>query len=866
MQNMPSQKSIQKAIPPPAAARLTIGMLFENMPNEQQEYLSQILSGVTAVAERQDVNLLCFTGGHLYHTLYNQFDTQRNILYELVTERTVNGLIILGTINTYAAMPRTIEFYERYRHLPLVHVGLPLEKVTTVVATETAGLYEVVAHLIRDHHLRRIAFINSPENRPAARPRYQAYVQALTDHGIAVDSALIIAGDWTVRAGGEAVRLLLDERKADVQAIVASNDNMALGALAALQARGIHVPYDMALTGFDDTQMAQLATPSLTTVRQPMFELGTKAMDLLLAKIAGEEVPSEVLLPTQLIIRQSCGCPDPMVARTTQLSATASQPVEQASTAQCAQIVAELMPLLGSMADAAGWLEDLLVAFTADMREDHGVALVSTLDKILRQVAQHGDDIPRWQDVISMLRQRLQPPTGDLALSSRAEALWHQARVFVGEAMRKAVAQHQLQMDHENIAVRIFGQALVTTLDFTTLLDIIADRMPPLGIPACYLALYEDPQPYAYPHPAPEWSRLVLAYSENAGPDMTERRFHSSALLPPELWPHDRRYTWIVEPLYFQNVQLGFAIMEMGTAERPVYEIVREQISSALKSVLLFQEQKRAEAELVQAYAHVEQQVHARTRELEQEINERKQAEAIQQTLITELGAKNAELERFTYTVSHDLKSPLITIGGFIGFLEQDMLSGDLERVRVDIAHVNMAVNRMQQLLDELLKLSRIGRHINPPEEVSFEAIACEAVELVRGRSTAHRVTIEIMPGMPIVRGDRARLVEVVQNLVDNACKYMGNQPYPQVEIGAEQTNGETIFYVRDNGIGIDPRFHNQVFGLFEKLDPTSEGTGIGLALVKRIIETHGGKIWVDSGGQGDGTTFCFTLPANKLK
>jgi len=268
----------------------------------------------------------------------------------------------------------------------------------------------------------------------------------------------------------------------------------------------------------------------------------------------------------------------------------------------------------------------------------------------------------------------------------------------------------------------------------------------------------------------------------------------------------------------------------------------------------------------VQAYAHVEQQVHARTRELEQEINERKQAEAIQQTLITELGAKNAELERFTYTVSHDLKSPLITIGGFIGFLEQDMLSGDLERVRVDIAHVNMAVNRMQQLLDELLKLSRIGRHINPPEEVSFEAIACEAVELVRGRSTAHRVTIEIMPGMPIVRGDRARLVEVVQNLVDNACKYMGNQPYPQVEIGAEQTNGETIFYVRDNGIGIDPRFHNQVFGLFEKLDPTSEGTGIGLALVKRIIETHGGKIWVDSGGQGDGTTFCFTLPANKLK
>jgi len=276
------------------SARLTIGMLFENMPNEQQEYLSQILAGVKSVAQKQDVNLLCFAGGHLYHTLYNQFDTQRNILYELVTANTVDGLVVLGTINTYAPMHKTAEFYRRYSRLPLVHIGLPLEDVPTVVATETVGLYDAVTHLIRDHHCRRIAFINSPENRPTARPRYQAYVQALTDHGIAVDPTLVIAGDWTVRAGGEAVELLLDHLKADVQAIVASNDNMALGALAALQARGINVPYDMALVGFDDTRMARLAIPSLTTVRQPMFEMGAQAMTMLLANFAGEAVPSKV--------------------------------------------------------------------------------------------------------------------------------------------------------------------------------------------------------------------------------------------------------------------------------------------------------------------------------------------------------------------------------------------------------------------------------------------------------------------------------------------------------------------------------------------------------------------------------------------
>ena len=854
---------------PSRPARLTIGVLFENMPNEQQEYLSQVLAGVTSVAQKQDVNLLCFTGGHLYHTFYNQFDTQRNILYELVTEDIVDGLLILSTIITYAPMPKTIEFYQRYSQQPLVHIGLPVEGFPTVVATETAGLYEAVAHLIRDHHYRRIAFINSPENRPTARPRYQAYVQALTDHGIAVDPTLVIPGDWTVRAGREAVEMLLDQRQVDVQAIVASNDNMAFGALEALQARGLQVPYDIALTGFDDTRMSQLATPSLTTVRQSMFELGAQGLTVLLAKIAGEEVPFEVLLPTELVIRQSCGCPDPAVARAiTEASPEAAQPAERHFVTGRERIIAEVASLLGATAEAAGWIEDLLTAFTSDMEDESAGVFMPTLDRILRQVIHNGGDIRRWQDIISVLRRHLRPHSGDLTLCARVENLWHQARVFIGEAMRKALARYQLQADQQNIIVRIFGQVLMTTFDFDTLLNIIAERMPDLGIPACYLSLYEDPQPYAYPQPAPEWSRLVLAYHETESPlsaphievDTAERRFRSHTLLPPELWYRDRRYTWIVEPLYFQTDQLGFAIMEMGSAEGPVYEIVREQISSALKSVLLFREQKRAEAALAQAYAHVEQQVHARTRELEQEIGERKQAEAMQQTLIAELEAKNTELERFTYTVSHDLKSPLITISGFTGFLEQDMLAGDLKRAREDMTHINAAVTRMQRLLGELLELSRIGRIMNPSEEVAFVDIVREAIEMVHGSIEARGVVVKIAPNLPTIYGDRVRLVEVVQNLVDNACKFMGDQPQPRIEIGARQDGVEPVFFVGDNGIGIDPSYHDKVFSLFEKLDQTSEGTGIGLALVKRIVETHGGKIGVES-EPGKGATFWFTLP-----
>jgi PAS domain S-box-containing protein len=243
------------------------------------------------------------------------------------------------------------------------------------------------------------------------------------------------------------------------------------------------------------------------------------------------------------------------------------------------------------------------------------------------------------------------------------------------------------------------------------------------------------------------------------------------------------------------------------------------------------------------------------------DITERKRTEAEREALIAELEAKNAELERFTYTVSHDLKSPLITIQGFLGFLGQDAAKGDMERLRVDIQRIREATNMMHQLLNDLLKLSRIGRLVNPPQELPFGELAQQAVERVAGQIAKRGVQVTIAPNLPTVYGDRPRLVEVVQNLVDNGVKFMGDQPEPVIEIGSRQVGGEYVFYVRDNGIGIEPQYHEKVFGLFDRLDPSVEGTGVGLALVKRIIEVHGGRIWVELEGYGKGSSFCFTLP-----
>jgi signal transduction histidine kinase len=242
------------------------------------------------------------------------------------------------------------------------------------------------------------------------------------------------------------------------------------------------------------------------------------------------------------------------------------------------------------------------------------------------------------------------------------------------------------------------------------------------------------------------------------------------------------------------------------------------------------------------------------------DISQRRWVETDRENLIRELEDKNAELERFTYTVSHDLKSPLITIKGFLGFLEQDAINGNLERFKSDVKRISDATEKMQALLNELLELSRVGRLMNVFEYIPFEDLAHEAVELVQGRLQNANVTIHIQPEMPTVYGDHKRLVEVVQNIVDNAAKFTGLQPNPLIEIGQEGLlDGKPIFFIKDNGIGIESEHLDRIFGLFNKLDASSEGTGIGLTIVKRIIEVHNGRIWVQSEA-GKGSTFFFTL------
>lgn len=232
-----------------------------------------------------------------------------------------------------------------------------------------------------------------------------------------------------------------------------------------------------------------------------------------------------------------------------------------------------------------------------------------------------------------------------------------------------------------------------------------------------------------------------------------------------------------------------------------------------------------------------------------------------QDRFTAELEDKNAELERFVYTVSHDLRTPLVSIKGFVGLLQKDIASNDIEKVLTDVKRINQAADLMAELLEGLLELSRIGRVINPPVSGPLTRLVRKAAEPLQDKIEQRGITLEIEENMPVFWGDQLRLSEVFQNLLENAIKFMGDQPAPRIEVSARVDSDKLVCVVRDNGIGIDPQHQDRVFNLFERLNPEIDGTGIGMPLVKRIIEAHSGTIEIESEGAQTGCTIIFTLP-----
>ncbi|MBN1991980.1 MAG: SpoIIE family protein phosphatase [Anaerolineae bacterium] len=584
--------------------RPTIGLFVKSLG----EFHATIQAGVTEVTGECGANFIMYVGEAVRNPGQN-FEAQGNIIYNLVSPERIDGLIMVSSsIGSYVPTAEFTAFCRRYAPLPVVNVLEKLEGIPSVIIDDTKGLQDLITHLIVDHGYRRIAFLQGPQHNLEAKQRYQIYAEVLTKHNLPLDPALVVPGDYQVEAGMKSMQMLLD-RNVTFEAIVAANDLAAIGALQVLEARDIHVPGDVAIVGIGDGTVNRVVPPPLSTVGRPLAAMGRKAAEMVLAQGQGEEVPQLVTLQSEMIIRQSCGCSS-LAAR--QAVVQRVVPVDEGFEAVFSKqrddiltaILKAIAPIFTEVEPArmSEWAEKLLDAFAAALmaanKEETPNVFLQELDRVLRQARHANRGVTAWQRAISVLQRHLRPylANDDLVL---ADSLWQQARVVIGETAEQVVMFQMVQTEQRTQRLDRFSQTLITTFDMTKLMDILAEGLPPLPIPSAYLALFEDP---AAPD---EWARLMLAY-DAANPAAPKRidlppeglRFPARELAPPGMLPPDRRYNYVVEPLYFQDQQIGFVLFEMGAVVlidrlTSVYDTLRGMISSALKGALLVQQEEK---------------------------------------------------------------------------------------------------------------------------------------------------------------------------------------------------------------------------------------------------------------------------------
>jgi PAS domain S-box-containing protein len=913
-------------------------------------------SGVEAGARECDLNLIAFPGGNLRSKLRGQ----ANIIYELITPETFAGLVTWAAALQHSAFQdETLSeeelnaLHTRYHPLPIVTLSKTVPGYPAALVESEQGIRDAIAHLIEVHGCRRIAFIRGPEAHPLAEARYRAYLDALADHGIGVNANLVTPpGGFADERGAQAVDLFLDQRnlrpKEDLEAIVAASDVFALTAMKALQRRDIRVPKDVAIVGFNDFAEARCASPSITSVTVPFREQGRQAVCALERLLEGESVPDETLIPSRLAVHQSCGCLDATVVQAGTFSPRVGQglSLEETFVTRREIIVREMVQAM-DISEGPAWAERVLDSFILDLSGSQPNEFLTVLREVLRRAPLADRVLPAWQNVLSVLQYH----AASYVDSQKALLLIGQARTLLGETTSRAFAQQQLQAERRVQALQTINSALIATFEVKRLMDVLAEGLPTLGIPSCYLALYEDPQPYLYPQPAPEWSRLVLAYNEGGRVALEEggKRFFTRHILPEGMWPAHRRYTMVLQPLYFQDAQIGFALFEVGPQDWSVYDVLRGEIASALQGALLVQRVQEHSAELTrQQYIldtfmeNVPDRVYFK--DLESRITRANKAHAVKMGLdpteeigksdfdffpeeearvkyeqeqeiirtgqpilnleevdgmgywalttkmplrdengeiigtfgisrdITEMKRVQAELMRqerlsalgrLTATVAHEIRNPLGTVRTCVFTIGDAIERDELEQIERALQLAERNILRCDAIITELLDFTRDRALRRSPTDIDAWLNGVLDEMLDQGTIPESIICTRELNANAEVSADTEYLRRAVINVVNNAVDAMqeDGESENRLTISTHIIDEKLEIRVRDTGCGIPDEVMDK---LFEPLFSTkSFGVGLGLSIVKNIIEQHGGGIEISSQAN-EGATVALWLPISE--
>lgn len=547
-----------------------IGLLVESLSDR---FWHELVLSVDAAARRRGVQLFVFIGGTL--DAPELAARQANRCYYLASPDCIDGLLV-APLGSSAGPERLAQYFSRYRPLPMCAITALVERLPSVCTDNVQSMRGAVAHLIDVHGARRIGFIRGPRINSEAELRYRGYREALLERGLELDPAWVLDGDFSEASGSRVIRELNIHGSAPFDALVAANDSMALGALSELSRRGVRVPDQLLLVSFDDMPEGRWGKPSLTTVRQSLSTLASVALDQVLRQLRGDAVEPLVLVPGEIVVRESCGCRSALDGP--REPRPSRDPLRERDGARADRLEAALAEIQagGNEELDPGWRRRLAEGLAGDA--DGRVDLVGPLAQVLEGAAASGRELGDWQRVVSALRQELH----ENARRQREPELLR-SRVLIGDVAERQQASRRIHSETMLQHTIGSGSAILGSFSEQRIFGALARRFPFLMLRGCLVTAYE---------PSPQWppreSRLVFAYRDGQRVELPEQgeRFETRRLAPRHMFSTGTS-TVMVAPLFFADNPIGLVLFELGPPQGQIYEWLREQISVALEGARL---------------------------------------------------------------------------------------------------------------------------------------------------------------------------------------------------------------------------------------------------------------------------------------
>ena len=791
-------------------------------------FLDLVLRGIHAEAQQQGCNLLMACGlGHASGQVRLQpawpVSSPENDFVPVGPWNT-DGLIAINPLIT-TERSQYIQQVIAEGH-PVVFVG-PGEKGASVALDNESGIRQAIEHLALHGH-KCIAFIAGHENNEVdadSMLRLQAYRRAVQEFGLDNNPRLIVHGYHDISRGRQAMQQLL-ESNVGLTAVLASNDHSAIGAMETIRKGGLRIPEDIAMIGFDDWPDAARQNPPLTSVHYPVVEAGRRALAFLL-EIINEQSSADkcVQVPVKLVVRESCGC---LPGRQMSRDHSASAERDQDSITSLPSIAKSICE---GVKDETRFIESheltilstqLVEAFHHSLREKDPESFRAVFSGILRQVEEVGDDPHVWHTALSSLEESVQRllVVGNDDVGPQVEEMMRQGRIAISSSIRRQYRQHVYHRGFIADQIGRLSSRLFMATDENQIFNALSEYLGPIGIRHILVAIFEadgnDPVARTRLYPTTESTVLPISFPSRQFP-------------PAGVFPAGEPFSLALFPLLIQDVAEGYIAVD--TIDLYTSVTVVRQLAGAFRSVRLHKEA----------------------------VNGQRLAEEASRMK-----------SRFLSTVSHELRTPLSLITGLAHSLirlPEDRDSPGQESMRNDLQRIYASAQQLDGLIRDVLDLSRDEagqlKLVSEPLDLHevWQPIIMIGQQSAQDKGLSWRC--EIPADLPQVWGDRTRLRQVALNLVHNAIKFTTEG---EVALIVRTDDDMVIIQVRDTGLGIPPEEQELVFDEFRQSERTTArgygGLGLGLAICKRLVEMHGGRIWVESTGQeGVGSSFFFTLP-----